>query len=74
MTINEQELLRRTCHELRSIRATLQAGFRHIQNPNVDSQKAQSLCEQGLDRLDKILDELEREVEEGSREPLEVQS
>lgn len=67
MKIEEQKLLRHACHELRSVRATLQAGFRHIQNPNADTQKAKSLCEQGLSRLDKMLEELEDQIVDSSK-------
>lgn len=60
MKSSEQKILKYACHELRSVRATLQAGFQHIRNPQVDPKKAESLCRQGLNRLDQVLDELEK--------------
>lgn len=70
MTASEQTLIRSTCHELRTIRATLQAGFRHIQNPNVPSEKLRPLCDQAFERLDQLLEKLESQIVERSEEEI----
>lgn len=64
MTSSEEKILKQACHDLRSVRATLQAGFQHIRDPRVDTEKAESLCRQGLARLDCVLGELERRMDQ----------
>ncbi|TVQ77141.1 MAG: hypothetical protein EA369_09530 [Bradymonadales bacterium] len=50
------------CHDLRNVKAALEAGFAYLQSPT-EGEKAKSLCDQGLQRLDNILDELQSSLD-----------
>lgn len=74
MTTQEQGFLKHSCHELRAVKASLQAGFSHIRNPNIDREQAESLCTQGLNRLEIVLEKLEQQANESAGDTEEVSS
>lgn len=62
MSEHESVDVKTLCHDLRNVKTALEAGFIYLQSPT-EGEKAKNLCDQGLQRLDNILDELQRSLD-----------